>query len=107
MTLCIAARCIDFDLTTSPCVVIAHDTRIETNIAGAEIGFKFESLPGFWNALLAGPVDQTKELIEIFRVYLDENEIKLDSALEQLRIPIRTLRRRLADSLTHRRVSLS
>jgi 20S proteasome alpha/beta subunit len=106
MTLCIAARCMEA-ATLKSCVVIAHDRRIETSVAGAEIGFKFESLPRFWKALIAGPVNQAKELIEIFRVYLNENEINPDSALEQLRIPVRTLRRRLADSLTHRRVSLS
>lgn len=106
MTLCIAARCLE-EKTAKPCVVIAHDTRVETNVAGAEIGFKFERLPGFWGALLAGPIHQTQELTEIFSAYLAENQIKPESALEQLRIPARTLRRRLADSLTHRRVSLS
>jgi 20S proteasome alpha/beta subunit len=104
MTLCIAALCTG---EKGSCVVFASDKRIETNISGGDIGLKIRTLPNGWMALAAGPVAQSDELLDLYDAYLLDQEITSDTAIEQLRIPARTLRKRLADSLTYRRVAMS
>ncbi len=62
---------------------------------------------GWLVALLAGPRHQAHELVEIYRAYLSANPIRAESAVEQLRVPLQTLRRRMAESLTQKRVALT
>lgn len=102
MTLCIAAKCNEFEPGKTPAfdnprVVLCLDMKIETDIAGAETQYKFESLPGPWAALLAGPIPQARELLLLYEAFLRNKTLTAVNALEQLRIPIHQFRRRMAE----------
>lgn len=104
MTLCVGAQCLwDGEVA----IVGAFDERVETNMAGSNSEFKYTPLNGSWGAYLAGPVAQARELIEIYIEHLASAKITRSNVIEQLRIPARKMKARLANTVTHQLVSLS
>jgi 20S proteasome alpha/beta subunit len=88
-------------------VVFCTDKRVESEIGSAETEEKIRWLSPRWYVLAAGPLDEVQELIEIYRSHLDRVSIATGSVLEELRIPPRLLRKRMAEALIHQRVALS
>jgi hypothetical protein len=57
MTLCIAALCRDNSNLTyigEESVAVCFDSEVQTDIAHAETGLKFDNISDQWSALLAG-----------------------------------------------------
>ena len=88
-------------------MVFCADKRVESDTGSAEIEEKIRWISDRWYVLAAGPLDETQELIEIYRAHLKQASIDTGSVLEELRIPPRILRRRMAEALIHQRVALS
>jgi hypothetical protein len=104
MTLCIGALSQDRGYSRA---IICVDKRVETDASSAENELKFTLLSPTWCALLAGPLPEAKELVDIYSAYLKQTEICGQDIIEYLREPPRTLRLRLANALTHQRVAMS
>jgi hypothetical protein len=111
MTLCIAALCKTDD--ESPALALCFDRQIETETAKAETGFKLASIGHSWRVLQAGPVHQSMELTDLYRTHfkeinaVDPSTFHHSVVLEDLKVPPRLLRRRMADGLTQDKFSVT
>ncbi len=98
MTLCIAAHCL---WDGKPAIVSAFDERVETDAASANSEIKYAPINKYWGGLLAGPVSQARELIDLYKEQLaNAADITSTNVIEQLRIPLRVMKQRLADEVT-------
>jgi hypothetical protein len=116
MTLCMAALCEDHSPVAlaelgsylgRSRVAVACDYRIEVDIASAETEVKFEKLHDHWLALMAGRVDQARELMGLYAGLFASEDVTTINSLEMLRRPPRLLRERLADTFTHTQHAMS
>ncbi len=101
MTLCIAALCLEEDQKGEDHkrVVISFDRRMETNIAGGDVAFKFDSISHYWAGLIAGEVGLAWEALAKFKRHLQDDTVQIteDSVLDELRKPLSDLRTEFAD----------
>lgn len=110
MTLCIAANALGGGLSFGDMdrVVVAFDWRIETDSAGAETGFKLQSLGRQWAALISGDVQDAVELCRQYSAFLIQHEdITSTHLLEYLNTPIRCFRYAMAESLIQSKLAMT
>jgi 20S proteasome alpha/beta subunit len=114
MSLCIAAVA-DF----KQAMVLCFDRKLSTDIVSSETELKFDMFPYGIAALFSGEAAGARELIDAYRYRLikDRNALRPSgelslmtsrvTALEDLRIPPRTVKRRMIESHIQARLGLS
>lgn len=97
MTLCMAAACQEQGAAR---IVALADTRIETDWAGANIGFKYEWLvEPDWPMLIAGDISSAKEFAKTCRSVLDPSEFTVLNIVDKLTEAALAHKRKLAERL--------
>lgn len=104
MTVCIAAHA---RVVSRQCIVCCFDTRIETDVAGSEIGFKLRPLPNGWGALFAGGVAQADDLIARYRQHFTGSPPAGSVLLDWLREPAWNYKQQLIDQYLHTTYGIS
>jgi 20S proteasome alpha/beta subunit len=105
MTLCIAAKCADH--VTDRNVVFCFDKRVETDVAGSEVGFKFRKVSTHWVAMLAGQVGRAEELIGLYTTHLQDRLLAEFEVPDELRIPVQKFKNKLANEYVHTMLGIS
>jgi hypothetical protein len=104
MTVCIAAHA---RVVSRECIVCCFDARIETDVAGSEIGFKLRPLPLGWGALFAGGVPEADDLLARYRRHMREPQPKDANTLDWLRVPAWEYKQLLIDQYLHSTYGIS
>lgn len=106
MTLCIGALAHDHPVI-NPCVVLCFDYKVSNEVIGSESEYKLRVLSHQLIALFAGSPGRAHELALLFKDYLSRTNLTLVGAASQLREPLTTFKRRMADSYVQRRLAVS
>jgi hypothetical protein len=109
MTLCIGALSRTIEPFGHPCIVLCFESKLSTegDEFASETGYKYHRLNGQLVSMFAGSPSKAQELAWIYREYLKEHTLDKLCIVEQLREPILTLKRRLANSYFARTLGLS
>jgi phage gpG-like protein len=94
MTLCIASLAQDCGRLR---IVLCFDSKVAGEEFGSETEYKFHRLSGQICSMFAGSPGRAKELAWIYREFLRFNPLDKQRVIEQLREPIITMKRRLAN----------
>lgn len=105
LTLCIGALARDDD--NSFCIVTCSDKLESNDFYGAETLHKIHVLPPDLFMLFADSPARAKELQLLFEAHLKQEPLKASHIVQQLEIPLITLKRRLAESFVGRRLGMS
>ena len=106
MTLCIGALALN-DGDISPRIVLCFDYKVSNDYWGSEGEYKFRALGDCMVSLMAGSPARARELNLLYEEYLSVTTLTAPEAVEQLRAPLITLKRRLAESYVSRRLGFS
>jgi hypothetical protein len=104
MTLCIGALTQE---RGQPRIVLCFDSKVSADEFSSETEYKLHRLDGQLVSMFAGSPGRAKELAWIYRVFLKENPLDKGTVIEQLREPITTFKRRLANAYLGRTIGLS
>jgi hypothetical protein len=106
MTICIGALAHDNGL---PRIVMCCDSKVSTegDEFSSETEYKIHPLNGHLISMFAGSPGRAKELAMIYREYLDTHDLEERRVVEQLREPISSFKRRLANAYLGRTLGLS
>jgi hypothetical protein len=104
MTLCIAAASLE---SRQPLIVLAADSRIETDFAGAEIGFKLGWVAEEWPALFAGNIASARELLQTYMAALKSVELNGDNLYAALKEPAELQKLALCDHHVRMKLGMS
>jgi hypothetical protein len=104
MTLCIGALS---QHAGNPRIVLCFDSKISADEFASETEYKFHRLNGKLVSMFSGAPGRAKELAWIYREFLRTVNLDKQQIIEQLREPITTFKRRLANAYLGRTLELS
>ena len=105
MTVCIAARCVDY---RGPFIVCCTDLMGSNDLSGAETAFKFQMLGANFVSLLAGPMGTARELAGNCGAELQAGEIGCSAdVMSRLRIGIGQYKHDFAESHIQSKLGIS